>query len=334
MLNAAIVGLGWWGKHIVSTIQGRSDKIQLIKAIDVSEDSSVVVADYKGIEFSTNLQDALRDDKVEAIILATPHSFHERQIILSANAGKHVFCEKPLALTRSSAERSINACKLAGVVLGVGHERRFEPAMMKIARLVKSGELGTIMHVEANFSHDKLANLSADNWRVSVNESPAAGMTATGVHLTDMYLHLFGTIDQVFAQVVTRNHQNSNGDVLSFHVQFRSGATGYFNSVLETPHFLRFCVFGSKAWVETKDFHHPSEPGPTFFSICKEEGKVVQQVFDWEDSVRLNFEAFADACLGASPYPFTDQEKLQNIAVFEAICNSVRSGIPHVVLND
>ena len=326
MLNAAIVGLGWWGQHIVSTLQGKSKIMRFTRAIDTDLAGTQSIADQNGLLLSTELKDALKDADIGAIVLATPHSLHEEQIVNSANAGKHVFCEKPLALTKESAERSIDACEAAGVVLGVGHERRFEPAMMEIKRMIEEGELGKIMHVEANFSHNKLANLPPDNWRVSTRESPAAGMTATGIHLSDAYLSMFGPIKEVYAQTARRNSANTNGDVLSFQVRFESGAPGFFNSVLDTPLYLRYCVFGSTAWVEAKDYHHPSETGPTNLSICRQEGHVDSVNFEWEDTVRINFDAFATACLGGTSYPFSHQDKLQNIAVFEAICKSVESG--------
>ena len=331
MLNAAIVGLGWWGQHIVSTLQNKSEKMRFVRAVDVNLGIASEIAEKNGLALSANLQDALDDDDVQAVVLATPHTLHEEQILAAAVAGKHVFCEKPLALTRASAKRSVAACEAADVVLGMGHERRFEPAMLEITELVKSGGLGEIMHVEANFSHDKLANLPANNWRVSSKESPAAGMTATGIHLTDAYMTMFGPVEEVYAHTARRNPANLNGDVLSFHVRFRSGATGFFNSVLETPIYLRYCVFGSTAWVEALDYHHPSEPGPTRFSISREEGRIETKTMEWEDTVRANFDAFADACLGGAPYPFTNEEKIQNIALFEAICESAESGQPFTI---
>jgi predicted dehydrogenase len=328
MLNTAIVGLGWWGRHIVETLQGKSDKISFSRGVDLDLEAAERFARVHKLTMSDNLQEALADDEVQAVILATPHSLHEEQIIASANAGKHVFCEKPLALNKASAERSVAACEKAEVVLGLGHERRFEPAMVKIRELVKTGLLGEIMHVESAFSHDKLANMPADNWRISKTESPGAAMTATGIHITDAYANMFGPVDEVFAMTATRNPANANGDVLSFQVRFKSGATGYFSSILETPLYMRFCVYGSKGWIEAKDFHHPSEPGPTYVYMSKKEGVVDSGTYEWADTVKLNIEAWAAAALGGDPYPFTTEEKIENIAIFEAICQSAETGQP------
>ena len=326
MINAAIIGLGWWGTHIVNTLQGESEKIRFLWAVDIVPDTKFEFAQSKGIKITAEFTDVLNDPAVEAIVLATPHSMHEEQIIAAAKAGKHVFCEKPLALTLASAQRSVTACEEAKVVLGIGHERRFEPAMQKISQLIDTGELGKIMHVEANFSHDKLANLDADNWRVSPTESPAAAMTATGIHITDSYINMFGPVKQIFAMTAKRNPANNNGDILNFSVKFKSGATGTFNSVLETPLYIRYAVFGSKAWVETRDYCHPSEVGTTDFFICRNGGKIEKTSYETIDTVKINFEAWADAVSGVAEYPFTSAQNLENIAVFQAICESVDSG--------
>jgi len=326
LLNAAIIGLGWWGTHIVNTLQGESEKIRFLWAVDIVPDTKFEFAQSKGIKITAEFTDVLNDPAVEAIVLATPHSMHEKQIIAAAKAGKHVFCEKPLALTLASAQRSVTACEEAKVVLGIGHERRFEPAMQKISQLIDTGELGKIMHVEANFSHDKLANLDADNWRVSPTESPAAAMTATGIHITDSYINMFGPVKQIFAMTAKRNPANNNGDILNFSVKFKSGATGTFNSVLETPLYIRYAVFGSKAWVETRDYCHPSEVGTTDFLICRNGGKIEKTSYETIDTVKINFEAWADAVSGVTEYPFTSAQNLENIAVFQAICESVDSG--------
>ncbi len=328
MINAAIIGLGWWGRHIVTTLQDKSDKIHFSRAVDIAPAAATEFAVEKDFLVTANLADVLNDPAIEAVVLATPHSLHEEQIIAVAKAGKHVFCEKPLALTFASAERSVAACDEAGVVLGLGHERRFEPAMQEIARLVASGELGDIMHVEANFSHDRLANLASDNWRVSSVESPAAAMTATGIHITDSYINMFGPVEQIFAMTATRNPANANGDILNFSLRFKSGATGALNSILETPLYMRYAVFGSKAWVEARDYSHPSEVGPTDLFISRREGEIETQTFQYVDTVKLNFEAWADAISGVAEYPFTRAQKLENIAVFEAICQSAKSGLP------
>lgn len=325
MINAAVAGLGWWGKTIVKRLSA-SDEIRVVAAVELDPARHAAFAEEYGLRLLSRYEEALADPDVDAVILCTPNSLHTPQVIAAAGRGKHVFCEKPLALTRVEAERSVDACNAAGVVLGIGHERRFERALAEVERIVKAGEIGTVMHAESNFSHDKLVDVPQTDWRRSSKESPAAGMTAMGIHLTDAYVNMFGDVESVFAATANRVLQSENGDVVSVLLRFTSGATAYLNAILATPHYLRMCVFGSKAWVEVRNDTHPDTPGPATLTF-QESGKPARvETFDWTDSVRANFEAFAAAIRGERPYPFTDAQKIENIAVLEAITQSALTG--------
>lgn len=195
--RAAIVGLGWWGRTIVGRMK-HSDRLRIVAAVEAQPEAHRDFAASHGLALYGDYASVLAAPEIDAVILCTPNGLHTEQVAQAAAAGKHVFCEKPLALTRAEAERSVAACREAGVVLGIGHERRFELAMQEVRRLVRDGALGTVMHAEANFSHDKLSNVPPGDWRRSAKESPAAGMTAMGIHLTDAYVSLFGPVEEVY----------------------------------------------------------------------------------------------------------------------------------------
>ena len=324
MLNAALIGLGWWGRHIARTLAA-NDKIRVVHAVDV-QPSGADFASELGLRFSTELQDALDDQAIGAVIVATPHSTHEDLVLRAARAGKHVFCEKPLALTHAAAVACMTAAEQAGVQLGVGHERRFELAWLEIARMVEAGELGTILHAEANFSHDKLAHVAPGDWRASSAESPAAGMTSMGIHLTDIFIALFGDIKRVHAETAGRVLKGENGDVVTAQFKFRSGQTASMGALLATPLYIRLCVFGSEAWVEARNTSHPDTPAPISLTLCRKGGAPETRTLDWVDTVSANFEAFADACEGRAPYPFSNHQLVHNIAVLEAVIKSAGSG--------
>lgn len=95
------------------------------------------------IAFEDDLAKVLADPQVQSVVLCTPHSQHCEQINASAKAGKHVFCEKPLSMSRAEVLRAVAALREHGVALAVGHERRFEPPILEAMRLLKSGVLGT-----------------------------------------------------------------------------------------------------------------------------------------------------------------------------------------------
>ena len=326
MLKAAVIGLGWWGKHIVRRTKGSRD-LRLVLAVDQNE-TLRPFAEENGVKYASRLEDALTDKDVEAVILATPHALHTQQIAAVAKAGKHVFCEKPLALNRKDAEASVAACKAAGVFLGIGHERRYEPAMTKLRQIVKSGALGTIMHAEACFNHDKLANVPKGDWRTSPKDAPAAGMTAMGIHLTDAFIDLFGPVEEAFAMTAARVAYKDNGDVVSALLRHAGGSTSYINAILVTHHRIGYLVYGSDGWADVSYTTHPDTPGPSKLTVEMRDGRREAWDYQWEDTVRLNLEAFARAAQGQGEYMFTDAQKIANIATLEAICTSVAEGRP------
>ncbi len=326
MLKAAVIGLGWWGKHIVRRTKGSRD-IKLVLAVDQNQ-SLQAFAEENGVPYAASFEDALASKDVEAVLLATPHSMHTGQIAAAAKAGKHVFCEKPLALTRKDAEASVAACKAAGVFLGIGHERRYEPAMTQLRQFVKSGQLGTIMHAEACFNHDKLANVPQGDWRTSPKDAPAAGMTAMGIHLSDAFIDLFGPVAEAYAMTAARVAYKDNGDVVSALLRHESGVTSYINAILVTHHRITYLVYGSEGWADVVYDTHPDTPGASRLRVEWRDGRKWSQEYQWEDTVRLNLEAFARAAQGQGEYMFTDIQKIANVATLEAITKSVAENRP------
>jgi predicted dehydrogenase len=326
MIRSAVVGIGWWGKHLIRRM-AESDAIRARLAVDPNPAAEAFAREHR-VAYAPALEAALAERDIDAVILCTPHSLHTAQIAAAVAAGKHVFCEKPLALTRAEAERSVVLCRRAGLLLGIGHERRFEPAVKEVRRLLREGVLGTIMHAEANFSHDKLASMPKGDWRTSLTHAPAAGMTAMGIHLTDLMIELFGPVSEVYAATTSRMAYKDNGDVVSAHLRFASGATGYINAILVTPLYIRMTIFGSNAWVEVRNHTHPDAPGPVTLTVQHKDGRRESREYAWSDAVLENLELFARAIEGNADYPFTDAEKIANIATLEAICKSVAQNRP------
>lgn len=325
MVNAAIVGLGWWGKNILALMRDNR-KLRIVRAVDVS-DAGAAVAREHGVAFSRDLDAALGDPTVEAVILCTPHTQHTDQIVRAAGAKKHVFCEKPLSLSRAAAARAVAACDAAGVALAVGHERLFEPPMLELFRLVQSGALGTVLQVEANFSQNLFLQMAPDNWRLSATEAPAGPLTATGIHMLDLSVGLCGEPVSALAAVRQLGSQLVNGDTLSAHIRFKSGAVALLSAILATPFYGRLAVFGSTGWAEVRDKSHPQDPQGWSLLTSFEPSKVTVTEFPGAFAVRDNLEAFATAAAGGAPYPVPRQQMVWNIAALEAIVRSTKSGI-------
>lgn len=324
MLKVAVVGLGWWGRIIAGLLQGNR-KLAVACAVDVNPASGDFASGFK-IPFLKNLDSVLSDPAIEAVILCTPHSQHCEQIVQAAGAKKHVFCEKPLSLTRADAARAIAACNANGVALGVGHERRFEPPLREVQRMAASGELGTLLQIEANFSQDKFLSMSAGNWRLTEREAPAGPMTATGIHMLDLSIGLLGPAENVCACVRQLGSGLTNGDTLGVLVTHKAGSNSLISAILATPFDGRFAIYGNKGWAEVRDKAHPEAPqGWTLIVNLRDKQKKIKE-YPPANAVLANLEAFADAAAGRAPYPVPQEQMLANIAALEAVFKSVRSG--------
>jgi predicted dehydrogenase len=271
---------------------------------------------------------------VQAVVLCTPHTLHTGQIVAAARAGKHVFCEKPLSMTRRDVLRAVAAVQEAGVTLAVGHEKRFEPPIIELMRLLKSGALGTPLQVEANFSQDKFLTLDKDNWRLSGAEAPAGPMTATGIHLLDLSIGVFGEADTVFTSVKQLGSALTNGDTLAALVTFKHGGHALITAILATPFAGRFAVYGSKGWAEVRDKTHPEAPEGWTLTTCFSGGRAQSVDMPPAPAVLHNLEAFADAALGRAPYPVPREQMIANVSALEAIFRSAASGIVEKVEGD
>jgi len=322
MLNVAVCGLGWWGRVIVPLAKS-SAKLRVVRVVD-PDPAAADFASSQKVPLSS-FDDALKDPSVQGVVLCTPHTLHTDQIVRAANAGKHVFCEKPLSLSRSEVLRAIDAINRRKLTLAVGHEKRFEPPIQEAMRLVKSGELGTPLQIEANFVQDKFLSLPADNWRLSTKEAPAGPMTATGIHLLDLSVGVFGEARRVLACVKTLGSHLTNGDTLAILVDFGKGHA-LLNACLATPFDGRFAVYCSKGWVEVRDKAHPEAPeGWTLTVVPRGKDRTVK-TYPPARAVLANLEAFADAATGGKPYPVPQAEMVANVSALEAIFKSAASG--------
>ena len=129
-VGVAVVGLGWWGRTIVSLLKGNK-KLRLVMGVDVAP------VEVEGLRVAKSYDEALESREVDAVILCTPHTQHTEQIVQAAAKVKHVFCEKPLSLSRAAVLRAVQACNQNGVKLAVGHEKRFEPPIRDLFRMAQ-----------------------------------------------------------------------------------------------------------------------------------------------------------------------------------------------------
>ena len=322
MVTAGIIGTGWWGQMLLKAAGG-SGRLRFVHAVSRNAEAGAPVAAAHGLRFSTDVADLLRDPEVAAVVIATPHSTHLPLIEQAAAAGRPVLCEKPLALTRAEAVRAVEACRRAGVPLAVGHNRRFLPTIRAMKRIVAEGRLGRLLHVEGHLSNENSSSNFAA-WRHDPAESPAGGLTGTGVHVLDAFTNLAGPARRVAAtRLLTHKPPPGARDSLSVVLEFANGASGTLACVRATPRYWRVHLFGDRANLETWG----DATGDTEVILRPAGGAPPERMaFPEVDTLRAELDAFAEAAAGGAPYPVPEEEAIATVAVFEAIVKSVAAG--------
>lgn len=223
----AVIGCGAVSRVHIEQIH-RIDGARLVAVSDLVEQTARRVGESAGVDWYTDFNRLLNRDDIDAVTIATPSGTHADIIVAAARAGKHVLVEKPIDISIESAQRAIEACRKAGVKLGVVSQHRFDDATMEVKRRVQSGELGNMFLVHA-----------AVNWyrpQAYYDRSEGAGtwaMDGGGVlmiqalHTMDVLQHLMGPVATVFAQTLTAAHQRIEvEDVAVATLVFENGAIG------------------------------------------------------------------------------------------------------------
>jgi predicted dehydrogenase len=328
MLRAAIVGLGWWGRTIVDAVQGKSDQITFVAGNTRTRAKAEEFCRDRKLDLRDDLDAILKDPAIDAVVYTTPHSQHEEHVKRAAQAGKHIYVEKPFTLTVASARSTLDAVKQAGVVLGIDYQRRFEPSIGEIRNRVRDGRLGTICFGVAEATAPGGLFMPKESWRTNPDETPVGAMTGIGVHLVDGFIDLCGEIAQVYC-VNTRRAAPLVDDTTTVTLIHKNGVTSSFNCSLATAPNYRVAVYGTRGRAETE-----SNLGGFRFSPAPDKPghppPVQPEIIDHKGSnpLKAGLEAFAAAIRGAAPFPISAEQIIHGVAVFEAIVKSAKTGNP------
>ncbi len=330
MLRAAIVGLGWWGKSLVAAVQGKSDVIRFTACCTRSRNKAVEFCAEHSIALTDDYAALLADKSIDAVVLATPPSAHSEQIIRVAEAGKHVFVEKPFTLTADTARPALQAAQKANVTLAVGFNRRFHPSMNELRSRIRDGRLGAITGFLIEHTAPGGAAMRPDEWRANEEETPAGAMTGIGIHIVDAMIDLFGPIDEVHC-IATKRVAPLVHDTTSVLVKFKSGLSGVFYASFVTVPNYRIAVYGANGVAEvlkpTQDeFRFAPLTDPKAGHLAQPKPEVI--VTPGFDTLRAELEEFAACIRNRRPYPISPDQVLHGVEVFEAIATSAKRGAP------
>jgi predicted dehydrogenase len=324
-LNCAVVGLGWWGRRVIEELAD-SEVIAVVTAVDPSADARAWAA-ARGISVYATLDEALVDGGFGGVIITSPHREHAAQIEAALSAGHHVFSEKPFTTDTASAQRVLEMAQRYGRVVGIGHERRFEPPIKDVRDAVASGRLGTPLVLEATFSHDKFLSLPPDNWRLSPVDAPVGPLSATGIHLMDLSIAIFGWPREVWANLNSDVAPLANGAALAVGIGFAGGGSALISAILSTPFAMRLCLYGTHGWVDIRDRTHPEAPtGWDVMARWRGDDEPSVTFVPTARAVRDNLESWGIAASGGASYPVSPEEILANVTTFSAITEAALSG--------
>lgn len=329
-VRAAIIGLGRWGRSLVSAVQGKTDAIRFVAAHTRTRASAEDFCREKTIPLRDSYAEILADRNIDAVVLATPHSRHAEQVMAAVKAGKHVHVEKPLTLDRPSAQAVVTAAKMAGIVLAVGFNRRFNPSVAEVRRRLRDGRLGQVMAMVAQHTTSTGQFIAADNWRAQPHEAPGGAITAVGVHSIDHMIDFAGRVRDVLCTTGRYIPSSPSDDTTSIMLRFESGATGLLFCSVATATTFSFTLYGTRGLAEISQANLQrlrlvpvSTVAPTGPVTAPPDEIIESPAFDM---LHAELTEFARSIEQKTPYPVPIDDVLHGMAVFDAVVRSGKSG--------
>lgn len=198
-----------------------------------------LAAGYGGQVYATP-EELFADPEIDAVSICSPNYTHASYSIQALEAGKHVLCEKPMALSLEDTRSMMDAAKRAGKILMIGHNQRLLPTHRKARELLQSGMIGTILSVQSNFRHSGPENWSVNRsnstWFFDKNKAHFGALGDLGAHKLDIIRFLTGDeVDTICCDTVTRDKRYPNGELIDLEdnasaiFRMRSGIFGTMN---------------------------------------------------------------------------------------------------------
>ncbi len=315
-----------------------SPMAELVAVQDIDPARIQAVADKYGVVKYETEYDLLNDPNVEAVYIATPNHLHHGQVLAAAAAGKHVLCEKPLALTLPDCEEMVEACRDAGVKLGINFMMRFHACHVKIKELVDAGDLGTPVMGRAELTC----------WYPPIpgafRQDPALGgggaFADMGNHCVDLLEMFFGPTRAVSCFTGNLVQDYPAEDTAVALLEFESGAKGVVDALFNVPDAASrqaLEVYGSKGSVVSFGTIG-QESGGSLTAVIErgEKGYDAQQAREAAGAETIEPEpvniyaahvtAFCEAIGNDTDPPISGEDGIWSHKVIEACYESAKAG--------
>jgi predicted dehydrogenase len=333
-LNVALVGCGIISRVHIEGFRNNAQRAQIVACCDSDTERAQKAAEAIGAlsdadrpRVVTDYAALLTDPTVEAVDLCLPHHLHAEMAIAAARAGKHILCEKPLALTPEDCDRMAAAAREAGVTLMHGENLRTAANIERAAEVIQEGRLGTLVGLQGTYAHWQSVTYNQD-WRTRPAESGGGHLIDGGIHFIDVMRHLGGEITAVQA-MTTRfrpelGTQVEDTGILNF--RYAGGHLGQ----LFACHASRgrgaspmLTVFGTEGCLSLEAF------GGDRTLMLFPQGqppKVLMEARDWRDTFTREIGHFLDVVLDGAPLRATPEDARENLRVVLAAYESAQTG--------
>ncbi len=304
-LHFGIIGAGRIGRVHAETLAFRLPEAEILAIADVNADAAQVLATRCNIpEVAASAEAIFANPRIEAVLICAPTDTHADLIVQAARAGKHIFCEKPVALNLKKIDGSLAAVEAAGVQLQVGFNRRFDSNFMRVRQAVANGEIGTpsLMHI-----------VSRDPAPPPISYlKPSGGIFLDmTIHDFDMARYLMGDeVEEIYAAggvlVDPAFKGEDDLDTALVVLHFRSGAIGTIDNSRKATfgYDQRVEILGSKGKIATEN------PYPNQVVVSGEKSVYTDLPLNffmqrYTESFALELELFVQAVLEGKPTPVT-----------------------------
>ncbi len=302
------------------------ERVGHVALCDTDEERLATVGEELGISDRTaDWRELVARDDLDLISVASPDHLHAEMSIAALDAGKHVLCEKPMAMNLTEARAMIAAVECSGKKLMVNNILRFFERFRELKNLVDAGELGRIYAAEGDYIHNTL-HLIRTGWRGPHRHSV---MTGGGVHLIDLLRWIVGEVEEAFCYCtrgILDETEAKSPDCMLAVLRFRNGAIAksMTNMAAQKPALHNFILYG------TKGVFINGRPDGTLYRGERSAGEPVTTLYGATDSGKGQKGAAVAHLLDAIEHdtqPLVDvREGARSIAVCDAIYESSRSG--------
>lgn len=318
-VRVASIGMGWWSDVLADAIQ-RTDRLEIVSCFTRSAEKRGAFARKYGCRAAGSYEEILRDPEIEAIVNTTPNHAHLETARAAAEAGKHIFLDKPIAHTVADGRALAKACREAGVVLSVGYQRRRESHFRWVKKAIEAGKFGQLVQAEGNISRDREGQFEPGHWRYQADAMPGGVMLQIGIHYIDILEYLMGPIRAVSARTAQLVLPGENPDVANLILEHECGAVSNLTaSYASASEYYLMNIYGKEATA----FY-------TLFDglrvLYRKEGPPQPVPCEKNDTIVEELEEFA-ACVRGKATPEVDGEKaVLSLAVIRAGVRSAREG--------